>query len=215
MFYNHNPNFVFILIPKTASRSLLGYLKNHFSNGTIVDHHSTADLPEECSGYPTTAIVRNPYDRACSAFWFTCKRHRNVRHRNVGQSAGPKPETLLDFLEDIRDNNLKVDPIYTYPMTWWSDKFDITHIVRFENLKLDLAALPFMSDNVELRKVNTTHTDKHIRNHWKYVDGQAVRDEKVIKGRPRWQKLVGKKEAELIQKIYKSDFEEFNYSMEK
>ena len=98
MYYNHDPNFIYLSNPKTATRSIRKYCEVQFPNGTRVGGHETDEVPLGCEGYPIACTVRNPYDRACSAYWFNCH-HRND-HRGYVKAFEKYnlANTLLNFL---------------------------------------------------------------------------------------------------------------------
>ena len=53
--------YVYVAIPRTASKSMNHWLLDHYQGRTHGRHHQM-DVPEEASDYLVFTIVRNPYD---------------------------------------------------------------------------------------------------------------------------------------------------------
>ncbi len=131
------------------------------------------------------AVVRNPYDRVLSDY---CWRNR-------------KCASMYDFLILIKNTlaNNKKDTLITYNSTILFNHFLPQHkyiecdnifdvkIIRFENIKHD------MKDKLNINMNCHTNTTKHMS----------------------WQKYFSDKPKciQLINEIYKKDFEMFNYDL--
>lgn len=100
----------FVHIPKNASLSVCDALD-------LRHQHLRAS---EIDG-PRWAIVRNPYDRALSAYAFAVTDHRPRAKECLGDAT-----TLAEFLR-LPDNDL------TRPQSWWLDA-PVDLILRFEDL---------------------------------------------------------------------------------
>ena len=100
----------FVAIPKNASLSVCNAL------GLRHQHLRASDT----SG-PRWAIVRNPYDRALSAYSFACLNRSQRAEACLGNA-----RNFAEFLR-LPDNDL------TRPQSWWLDA-SIDLILRFEDL---------------------------------------------------------------------------------
>jgi hypothetical protein len=67
MLVSHDPEFVFIQIPRTACRSMEAYLTAASKDSTQYKRHRTAK-PEGTENYRCFATVRNPYSRMYSQY---------------------------------------------------------------------------------------------------------------------------------------------------
>lgn len=190
MFINDDPEFIFLLVPKTATRSVLVYCKKEFPNGRQKGGHRASAIPEGLEHYPVVCVVRNPYDRMCSAWWSTCKRDNGTKYQHYLDRMKflKLPNTLLGFLQLVEQLKTDKNHIITRQQVWYTDTFEVNHILRFEALLEDFRALPFIPNDAELPHANVTMT-----------------------ARPNWKELVGPQEAELINRIYARDFKKFKY----
>ena len=124
----------FVAIPKNASMSVCDALE-------ITHRHARAS---EVDG-PRWAIVRNPFDRALSAYSFAATSHYRKAREFLGDAT-----TLAEFLR-LPDNTL------TRSQSWWLD--------APVDLVLKLEDLPGAFDaqfGMKLPVVNDTH---HIAEH--------------------------------------------------
>lgn len=104
----------FVPIPKNASMAVCEAL------GLPHEHARASEIDE-----PRWAIVRNPYDRARSAYAFA-RTHHSRRARECLSDA----ETFADFLR-LPDNTL------TLSQSWWLDAD--AELIRFEELSVEFA----------------------------------------------------------------------------
>jgi hypothetical protein len=64
--------FVYIGIPKTGSISISHWLNMYYA-GRSIDRHHAWHVPEPYQYYYRWTVVRNPYDRCFSLWWFECR----------------------------------------------------------------------------------------------------------------------------------------------
>lgn len=124
----------FVAIPKNASMSVCDVLE-------VQHRHVRAS---EIEG-PRWAIVRNPFDRALSAYSFAATSYYRTARKCLG-----KAKTLAEFLR-LPDNTL------TRSQSWWLDA-PVDLILKLEDLP-DAFDAQF---GVKLPVVNKTH---HIAEH--------------------------------------------------
>lgn len=110
----------------------------------IVDPH-LPDTPEGFSDYFSFLTVRNPYDRAWSAYLYAGRR-RGSDWRELANSW--EADSFLLWLENISrfGRHLRTSmPCYCPALTWkqslWAQGVDA--VIHFENLREEFSALPF------------------------------------------------------------------------
>ena len=123
----------FVAIPKNASMSVCDALE-------ITHQHVRAS---EVDG-PRWAIVRNPFDRALSAYAFAATSHYRKARECLGDAT-----TLAEFLR-LPDNTL------THSQSWWLDA-SVELILRFEDLPGAFEArfdvkLPVVNETTPIRE---------------------------------------------------------------
>lgn len=191
MIINNEKKFVFIAIPKTASKSVSAILGQHQHPEPYLYHMTAQEVLDQ---YPYTneytffACVRNPWARLVSAYFdFTKKRgyqySEKVRH--------DKP--LLSEFVDFEDFCLRLKD-----SPWYQDIFfkpqvrfitDSTQVMRFEHLREDFNIL-FASFGISAS--NIEHINKGVY-------------EKVYRD------YYTKKSKAAILKVYEEDIDVFGY----
>lgn len=61
--------FVYIGIPRTASKSMNEWLMRHYGGIWYGGHHDYEGIPDDARSFLVFTTVRNPYDRAVSGFF--------------------------------------------------------------------------------------------------------------------------------------------------
>lgn len=190
-----SPGFVFIAIPKTGTRAIYNFLENNYKV-TLVEDHLTKVPIELCDRY-TFMVVRNPYDRICSAWWSTCMRGKDRYGYIKTFNECGLPNTLLSFLKVIKNKHRGINYIHTKEQSEYIHSNRIDFIIRFENLNVDLNSLDFLKEDVVLDNINATTL---------VTNNNSLR-------RPDWIELVDSESIKLINEIYFEDFELLNYDM--
>lgn len=207
MFVCNNPKIAYPLIPKTGTRTMLQVLGELFPNGKQISGHKLEIIPNDIDDHFVFTTVRNPYDRLCSAWWSTCKRGEDRYGYLKAFKRHKLPNEMLSFLRMIdegkdprhqgRPGGARTNAMHAWSMKYWTTKFHIDKILRFENLLEDFRSLPFIPGDIELPHINPTtfvvDYNPHVR--------------------PPWQELIGEEEAKLVNLMFKDDFEEFGYEM--
>ena len=188
---------IFIHIPKTAGTSIEQFLKDNGKNsidyhgvrdGRSMHHYTAIDfkreLPWHFNDYYKFSIVRNPYDRLLSEYYWTPIPH-------VGYKSGKTKAEFLNYVSHIVKNNLFFQNIYNdhfIPqfMFVYDKKLLVDHIFKFENMNL---IVDFLKKKLE------------IENDLPILNKSKIKKE-------YW----NNKQKERIYRIYKNDFILFNYS---
>ncbi|MCY4014505.1 MAG: sulfotransferase family 2 domain-containing protein [Gammaproteobacteria bacterium] len=71
MIISPSHKFVYIGIPRTASKSMNEWLMRHYGGIWYGGHHDYHGIPEDARSFLVFTTVRNPYDRAVSGFFRT------------------------------------------------------------------------------------------------------------------------------------------------
>jgi len=184
----HHYKAIFIHIPKVAGTSMERALE--LSRMDNVGGHSTAlairiQYPKEFNEYYKFSFVRNPYDRISSAYFYL----KNIK------AGGDHQNQLVHLSKDINDyieNYLSKETIiHLWPqykfITGPFGNILIDSIFRFENLEED----------------------------WEKVCGKLKVNLNLPHFRPTKKKLFEytPNSINIINKLYKKDFELFGYKM--
>ena len=192
----------FLRIPKNASTSLYAFFGNantvrneyldannsKYLNVFEPSHCTLQEAKELLGGYvaelPMLAVIRNPYERMVSMFFFAKK-------YNLGQLYDISLDSFDDFVDGFCKESKSPDFFHAKSQCDYIKGSDSVTVCRFENLKEDICK--FVNDNGllfnvdELQKLNSTeHRD--YKNY--YTD----------------------KAKELVTNMWKDDLTRFSYS---
>ena len=143
MIISHTLKYVYIGIPRTGSKSMNRWLMDHFE-GQWFDHHHQWQVPEEAKDYLKFTIVRNPYEREVSVWYFA-----PWSAEKIGPS---KPKSF--FAEKMRqsiplkDGTVKTDgnvPEAGMNQKHFAEKAGVPLVLYFERLPDCLRDLPFVN----------------------------------------------------------------------
>ena len=154
---------IFIHIPKNAGTSITSY----FSTQRINQPRKHASIEEIKSGFPTEyeaykkfAIVRNPYDRMVSYFFYL-KKNNNYYVRGINFKEWSN--YLINIIkENINNSELKK----TFTQDSWVD--NTVNILKFENLEKEMNN--FLKEQIKLPKINTSNHQEFL----KYYDEDSL-----------------------------------------
>ena len=176
---------IFLHIPKTAGSSILNATK-----GKGIGHKFISDIDGG-----RFSCCRNPYDRACSLYWFMLGKYKESEKRRPFSMAEGYIG-LLDFWKtaNARENHLTLR-LMTQQMDYLRDKPGeggisprIQHLLRFETLAEDWPAFA-----AEHRFAELPHVNKSDR------PGEA------------WQDEMTPELIDIINDRFADDFKHLNY----
>jgi len=148
MIISHALEYVYIGIPRTASKSMNRWLMDHYQ-GEWHDYHHSWRVPEEAAAYTIFTIVRNPYERMVSG-WFMLP----------WSDPNPPPvEPTEHFAELMRQNipmkdGTAVTAGHNVPEAGMNQanfcrRAGVNLVLHFEELPACLTKLPFVDpDNI-------------------------------------------------------------------
>ena len=155
MFVSIKHKILFVAIPKTATRSIYDSMEKHFGGVPVDDHQKW--IPKKYKDFYTFTVIRNPYYRAISIWWSTCKRNNDIR----GYIANYLQEdnTFVNFMRYIpqisHDNPGRV---VTQPQSNWLRGKDFDKMIPFEEVDEAWLTMPFNPTHIPLPKLNPTIT---------------------------------------------------------
>jgi hypothetical protein len=143
MVISHVLKYVYIGIPRTGSKSMNRWLMDHFQGEWVGEHHQW-QVPEEAKDYLIFTLVRNPYDREMSAWYFI--------PWSAPEDRAPMP--LDQFAEGMkqtakyRDGTTVIEghetPEVRMNQANYVKRAGVTQVLHFERLPECLKALPFV-----------------------------------------------------------------------
>lgn len=187
---------IFIHIPKTAGTSIEQFLKddgkNHIDylgvrNNRSMHHYTATDLKRELpvlfNTYYKFSIVRNPYDRLLSAYYWT-------PIPDVGYKSGKTKVEFLNYVSRVVKNNKYYDNIYNdhfmpQYMFIYNNKLLVDNIFKYEDLEW---VVSFLKKKLDIKKEFPLLNKSKIKKDF-WNDNQKER----------------------IYKLYHQDFFLFNY----
>ena len=225
MYLNHKHKFIFIHVPKNGGSTIFKYfIENKIENSNPLADNSCWDhcpasyargvIPDEFSTYYKFGIVRNPYDRFISAFFFRemfsiRKKIKYFRDRNCNLgyfnnlSIGETREHIKKlFIPEYLDKpssyqnvpgSQYIDEI-TPQHVFLCDKKDIIVNEVFKAETLD-SNIPGILQKLNI-SINTPPTKRNVGYKPPY-DKSLLFDEEL---------------RERVYNFYKEDFEIFNYA---
>lgn len=196
----HEKKCIFIHIPKTAGTSIEQFLKDNGKNSIEYLgvrnnrslHHLTAfelkkELPFYFNKYYKFSIIRNPYDRLLSEYYWT-------KIPKVGFKSNQSKDDFLTYVSNVVKHKLYFDNIY-------NDHFIPQYLFIYNNKKKILVNQLFKYEDLDWvinylkKKLNINCNLPHLNKSVKDID------------KIDWTE----KEKERIYNIYKNDFIIFNY----
>ena len=188
---------IFIHIPKTAGTSIEQFIKDkdrndiHYlgvRNGRSMHHYTVFDLKKELpvlfDKYYKFSIVRNPYDRLLSEYYWT-------PIPGVGYKSGKNKAEFLNYVSNVVKKRLYYDNIYNehfipQHMFIYNKKLLVDHLFRYEDLDFVANYLKKKLDIIS--EFPILNKSKFKKEDW------------------------NERQKERIFKLYHSDFILFNYS---
>ncbi len=155
MIISHEHRYVYIGIPRNASKSVSEWLAEHYKGEWHGFHHQW-QVPEEARDYLIFTVVRNPYERSASgSFALLWGGETPDPAKRV---ASKKPEPSSQPLEErLREAKLIGNATKTYEgnsvpenamnQSHWINKAGISLVLYFERLPQCLGDLPFVDSS--------------------------------------------------------------------
>jgi chondroitin 4-sulfotransferase 11 len=181
-------NTIFIHIPKNAGTSIETYFKNKNFKKQPRKHADIEDIKKDFldlyRSYDKFAIIRNPYDRMVSWYFF-------IKHKLTSMEKTYKMPPFDDWIKDP-SKYWKVirDPIgFLKPQYEWID--ETVEIIKFENIHVELNNFFKKIGNPYFRTIDLPIINKSKHKH--YLE------------------YYNKKSLDVVYNKYKKDFKYFNY----
>ena len=181
---------LFIHIPKTGGNSIKQ--TNFFKRCKYFGHAHVEKIKHRNMYKYSFAIVRNPYDRLVSAYFYLKKGGENNNgYDSLMQKKLEKYKDFKDFIKDLKlfTNDLHFKPQHTFVCDS-RGKIIVNHILKVENIDKDFSQLLRSKwlPNEKLQKINSS----------KHDDFSNYYDDEIKKH---------------VYAVYKKDFKLFNYRM--
>jgi len=194
--YKQPKPYIFIHIPKTAGKSLVNALSKKYEVELITNkyaqtenYHSTIHHVREqldTSNFYSFTIVRNPYDRLCSYFFYR-KRKIEAGQIHAKQEQDDMNKGILYWFDKYKDKQWEGTWFGCYNnQVEWID--ETVQVVKFEDLK-QINTMPLFAD-VEIVKTKYNKSDN--RNH-------------------HYRDIINSKMRKRISRMFEKDFETFKY----
>ena len=163
------------------------------------------DLPVEYQNFFRWTIVRNPFSRAVSLWWSTCRCHpQDTYGSRKGSGSSDDFSRFALWLSRIPPEARQREPLFMSQSEWLSPLEPIVAI-HMEDLEEDLPKFSFWKEGITIPELNTTSQ--------KIEDHQENEGEQII--RLPWREYYYEDQAvEAIWTWAGKDFERFEYSME-
>jgi chondroitin 4-sulfotransferase 11 len=200
---------IFVHIPKNAGTSIKTFFecKEFYNKHRTIEQIKTDNI-EAYNSYKKFAIIRNPYDRMIS-WYFYLKRAMGMEHTRGDhrwKSGEHFPSNFLDWIKDPLKNYYTIwklsdvrDSLHTdiefnnnggrdggipllSPQHDWLD--DTVKVLKYENLKEEINK--FFGEEIDLQKINKIDREEYL-------------------------KYYNKESLNIVYNRYKEDFEKFNY----
>lgn len=187
MIASDNFNFVCIQIPHTGSTSMGRWCRGFYAGRKIQTKHEWR-VPDELQSYFKFTLVRNPYDRMFTWWWFTKERDNDQR------SFSEFMEYMLDVKANPPNDVLRV-PNFFDPQYRWVERAGVDLWIRLKDLPDALCDLPF-----------TGGRDRSISQfpHKNKTTTKPAKDPK---------EYFTRKELDLVVEHSRKDFEVFGYEI--
>lgn len=196
MFICDDIEVIFTAVPKTGTRTMYWALGEFFHGRQQGDHVKT--IPSTYNNYFSFTIKRNPYDRICSAYWHVCRRKGNWDTDRYGYQKMLKKSNLENTLENYLSLIQIKHGLHNQPQWPFYENNKFNAIIEFDNIQAEFNQLPFVQEPIELCFANTTTKYREI---------------KCPNPREHWTKMMTPKAYEIVNKLYKEDFELLGYEM--
>jgi hypothetical protein len=155
MIISHEHKYIFVGIPRNASKSVSQWLVKNCKGKWHGAHHQWK-VPDECRGYLVFAVVRNPYERAASGMFgmHWGNDTPDPMKRVSSQKPPPFDESLSEQIlkAELTGNATMINEGTTVPevgmnQSHFIQKAGVSLVLYYERLPMSLADLPFVDGN--------------------------------------------------------------------
>ena len=184
----HKYKYIWYLVPKVGSRSLLYWLMKQRLIDQRLDNKPYSDFSTKLKKlekeYFTFAFCRNPYDRLVSVYFDKVKRQGLHLYRKW------KDKTFEEFANDVCEMKTQHMDGHLLPQIYFIPEY-VDFLGRFENLNQDIQTV---TNKLFDMRFDNRHYNKSKHEHYSEYYDKRLRDKVYIK--------------------YKEDFERFRYDTE-
>lgn len=180
--------YAYLAITKTGTRSIYKVLKTYYDGSICADHRQK--FTPNTKNYFRFTTVRNPYDRACSAYGSVITK-RDQYHFRKRMKMFNLPIDMLGFIRCIHGKHH--NHVTVYPQAYWLKHNSFDRIIQQEFLEEEFMKLPFVCDNK------------------KDIVFPHVNSSRLHKGRLPTIELLNDKIINLINDHYSEDFKLLDY----
>lgn len=135
----------YLAIPKTASKSMHRHLQGRTYGGVSRGQYHSAVFQRPSPQWLIWSIVRHPYERLVSWWWFMCRSRRRKQRKDEVAKFGEMD--LADFITHLIDHyhgqNVPDQPDQHKPQHHFLAISSVDRIVRLECLREEFDSLPF------------------------------------------------------------------------
>lgn len=177
--------FLYFIVTKTGSRTMLRLLRTHLSC-EIGEYHNVTFDPSEWEGCFKFAFVRNPWDRVVSCYF------NKVKSRNWPLLKECWGMTFEEFVDWLSQQDLARSDIHCRPQVHMIPVKDLDYVARFEDFEAEIRvifACLGCPDIPYIPKANPSYHDHYSV----YYDDRT---------------------RELVGYLYREDIESFGYAFE-
>ena len=194
----HEKRCIFIHIPKTAGTSIEHFLREHglnnleligVRNGRSTHHYRASEIknlfPNIFHNYYKFSIVRNPYERLLSEYYWT-------PIKNVGFKSDKSKDEFLDYVENVIKNG-----------TYFSNIYHDHFIPQY-----------FFVYNKKINKIIVNQLFKYEDMEWvqTYLKQKLkIKNDFLVLNKSEKKEIWNESQKERIYNLYKKDFELFSY----
>lgn len=185
---------IFIHIPKAAGISINKALFGNFGGGHLsFRHYQLIFSKKQFDKFYKFTIVRNPYDRLLSAYYFLKKGGMNEKDKIFAKNHIDNYKNFEDFILNwLNEDNIYKD-IHFYPQAYFicdsKRNIAVNHWGYYENIEEEIKMISTQLNlNIKLKKFNKT-------------------DHKKI----GYRKYYNTEMRRIVERVYKTDFSLFSY----
>ena len=183
MFISNSSKLIFLAPQKTGTRSVYEIMKKYYNGRPLEEHGENIPDRDKKSHYTTFITARNPYDRIISLWWSMCKREGDRYEYKKLMQDKKLDNRPESFLKVLKPRESRTQADYHK-----GNRID--YIIHTENLEEEFKQLPFYKPEIEFPCINTTSDV-----------------------RPSTKDLINDEYINLINNMYKEDFDLLGYEM--